>query len=234
MSVEAQQKLLAATVVLIGLGGAGCACASYLVAAGIGRLLLVDSGSVTTPDLNEQTLFLPEDVGKLKVQAAKTRLQAINPAARVECQLAAFDTYNAERTISAGSIVIDSMSNWQDKLTASDACMQMGRTLVHAGVRAFEFHVYTMIPGKSACLRCLLADIGMEDVVSSPEPQGALGPVAGMAGAFQAIEAIKIIAGIGTTPGSNLIRFDALRRYVQQITELRPTADCPDCGRVVI
>ena len=110
--------------------------------------------------------------------------------------------------------------------------MQQGKTLVHAGVRAFELQVYVMIPGRSACLRCMFADTGIEDVVSASDgPQGVLGPVAGMAGAFQAIEVIKLICGLGTTPGNSLTKFDALRRYVDQITELGPRPGCPDCGR---
>lgn len=232
MSAAAQEKLFRASVVILGLGGVGCACAGFLAEAGVGSLMLVDPADFKAEDLNEQVLLRETDIGLKKIDAAKRHLQELNAGIKVQTQHERFSSHNAERLARSGDIIVDAMGNWQDKLSASDICMQLGKTLVHAGMRAFEFQVYTMIPGKSACLRCMFADTGIEDIVSAAHgPRGVLGPVAGMAGSFQAIEVIKLICGLGTTPGSNLIKFDALRRYVQQITELSPRPGCPDCDR---
>jgi molybdopterin/thiamine biosynthesis adenylyltransferase len=232
MSAAAQRKLGNATVVLFGLGGVGCACAAYLAEAGVGTLVLVDPAELSERDLPEQVLLTSADLGKSKVEAVKSSLLKLNPTTNISTYKERCDTHSAERFISDADVVVESISDWQEKLSASDACMHMGKTLIHAGVRAFEFQVYVMIPGKSSCLRCMFAETGIEDVVSpSDGPRGVLGPVAGMAGAFQAIEAIKLICGLGATPGSSLTKFDALRRYVDQIIELGPRAGCPDCGR---
>ena len=232
MSDDAQEKLFASTVVLLGLGGVGSACAGYLAEAGIGKLVLVDPENVYEEDLNAQLLLTEADIGRTKVEASEQRLKALNPQIEIVSHKQKFTTHNADKFIAQGDVIVDCMGNWQDKLNASDACMHAGKILVHAGVRAFEFQVYVMIPGRSACLRCLFADTGIEDVVSSGEgPQGILGPVVGMAGAFQAVEVIKLICGLGATPGNYLIKFDALRRYVDQVMDLGPRPGCPDCGK---
>jgi adenylyltransferase/sulfurtransferase len=232
MSATAQEKLFHGQVVILGLGGLGCACAAYLAEAGVGSLVLVDPSELQEAELNEHILLRETDVGITKVEAAKKHLQELNPAINIHPHHERFSTHNAERLARSGEIIVDAMGNWQDKLSASDICMQLGKTLVHAGIRAFEFQIYTMIPGKSACLRCMFADTGIEDIVSAARgPKAVLGPLAGVAGSFQAVEVIKLICGLGATPGSNLIKFDALRRYVQQVTELSPRPGCPDCDR---
>ena len=231
MSEEAQQKLFDATAVILGLGGVGSACAGYLAEAGIGRLVLVDPQDVYEEDLAEQLLLTDKDVGISKVEAARKRLSELNPNLEVIAKKERFTSANAEKLLADYPIVVDSMGNWQDKLSASDVCMHKGKTLIHAGIRGFEFQIYVMIPGRSACLRCMFADTGMEDIVSADVLHGVLGPVAGMAGAFQAVEVIKLICGLGATPGSYLIKFDALRRYVDQVMDLGPRSGCPDCDR---
>ncbi len=230
MSPEAQEKLSTAKVAIAGMGGVGLACAGYLANAGVGHLIIIDPASVRLEDLPEQSLIDHSDIGTLKVIAAKRHLQRLNPSIKVTSEPLRLATHTAENFIRRGDIIVDCMGNWQDKLSASDVCMQQGKTLVHAGVRGYEFQIYAMIPGRSACLRCLFADTGIEDVVSSDDAAlGTLGPVAAMAGSFQAIEVIKMICGLGATPATNLTKFDALRRYVDQIIELGPRSGCPDC-----
>lgn len=231
MNPTAQERLGNAHVVLLGLGGSGTACATYLAAAGVGSLTLVDQAVLRNEDITECPLFRTADAGSLKVTTASQNLLAINPDIKISEVTNRLDAHNAEEIVEHAHLVIDGLSNWQDKLIVSDVCMQMGKTLVHAGLRGFEFHVYTMIPGRSACLRCVFSKVGLEDIASIAHKQrGVLGPVAGMAGSFQAIEAIKILAGIGPTPGNHLIKFDSLRRDFDDVTDLGPRPDCPDCG----
>lgn len=232
MTQTAQERLANARVVLLGLDGSGCACATYLVSAGIGELILIDQTLVRTEDLVDQPLFSADDIDAPKIAAAKTRLEEIDSKVKVRTLSQSIDSHNAEELIDDAHIVIDGLSDWQDKLLLSDVCMQLGKPLVHAGVRGFEFQVYTMIPGRSACLRCVFSKTGLEDVSSSwQSQQGTLGPLCGMAGAFQSIEAIKILSGLGPTPGSHLIKFDSLRRDFDDVTDLGPRPDCPDCGK---
>lgn len=231
MSENSQRQLQSARVTMLGLGGSAIACAVNLVESGVGNLTLIDGLRVDEPDLTEQFIFTENDIGKFRVEAASDWLAPRNTSLRLTPVREPFTAHSAERLLSTADIVVDSMDDWQMKLLASDVCMQLGRTLVHCALRGFEFHVYTMIPGRSACLRCVISRIGIEDVVSAPTSYGAFGPVSGMAGCFQAIEVIKLLTGLGTTPGNHLIKFDALRRDFDEVLELGPRPDCPDCGR---
>lgn len=231
MGENSQKQLAAARVLLLGVGGPASACAVYLVEAGVGNLILIDGLRVEETDLSEQFMFSDDNVGEFRVEAASKFLSSRNPALKVKGIREPFTAHSAERLLTGADIVVDCLDDWQSKLLASDVCMQLGRTFVHCGIRGFEFHMYTMIPGRSACIRCVLAKMGQEDIASTPPSDGAFGPLSGMAGCFQAIEVIKLITGLGTTPGNHLIKFDSLRRDFDDITNLGPRADCPDCGR---
>ena len=231
MNEAAQLRLLRAKVVILGLGGTGVACASYLSAAGLGTIRLVDDCSIQAVDLSAQTIFYPEDEGQTRIAAARRRLQKLNPDVSVEGFESSFNAHNAEDLLADSQVVIDALARWQDKVLLSDVCMQIDKPLVHAGLLAFSFHIFTMLPGRSACLRCVFHKVGLEDLPPDFGERGVFGPVAGMAGAFQAAEAIKLLTGVGTTPGNHLISFDALRRDYDDVVELNPRPDCPDCGK---
>jgi molybdopterin/thiamine biosynthesis adenylyltransferase len=231
MTEDSQKQLASAHVILLGLSSSASACAIYLVEAGIGHLTLVDQLRIDESDLNEQLLFQESNIGEFKVDAAKNYLLSRNSKLVVDTVKSPFNAHSAETIIAKADIVVDALEDWQSKLVASDICMQLGRTLVHAHIHGFEFHIYTMIPGRSACLRCVLSKTGLEDLVSTSAAYGTLGPLSGMAGCFQAIEVIKLVTGLGTTPGNHLIKFDSLRRDFDDVTDLGPRPDCPDCGR---
>jgi molybdopterin/thiamine biosynthesis adenylyltransferase len=231
MTEDSQKQLASAHVVFLGLSSSASACAAYLVEAGIGKLTLADQLRVDESDLNEQFMFNEANVGQFKVDAAKEYLQSRNPKLVVETSKTPFNAHTAEQLLSKADLVVDALEDWQSKLVASDVCMQLGRTMIHAHIQGFEFHIYTMIPGRSACLRCVLQRMGQEDLVSTSAAYGTLGPLSGMAGCFQAIEVIKLVTGLGTTPGNHLIKFDSLRRDFDDVTDLGPRPDCPDCGR---
>ena len=109
--------------------------------------------------------------------------------------------------------------------------MQVKKPLIHAGGGGFRFQVYTMLPSKSACLRCVLPEIGMDDVPLTTMEFGALEPVAAMIGALQAVEGIKVVAKVGASQGNELWKFDWLSGEFETIRGLDPRSDCPDCGR---
>jgi molybdopterin/thiamine biosynthesis adenylyltransferase len=231
MSVDKQLSLLGSRVVILGIGTSGTVCASYLAGAGVGMLRLVDPGLISLADLPLLTNFHRQDVGQPKVAVVAAQLECLNRDVHLEPAAVSFDPHNAEQLLSSCHLVIDCLDSWQDKLLCSDICMQMSLPLVHAGLMNWSFQVFTMIPARSACLRCVFGRLGLED---PPHPgAGAVdfGPVAGMAGAFQSAEAIQLLCDLGTSTPQRLIRFDALRREFEAITNLAPRPDCPDCGR---
>jgi molybdopterin-synthase adenylyltransferase len=226
-----QEKLFQARVLVIGLNAVGSNCARNLAAAGVGHLTLVDGGLLKKSDLASHGMFSSKDVGKSRVDALKACLEKLNPDVAVRVCNFKFDAYNAEELLAEADLVTESLDSWQDKLLASDSCMQTKRPLIHSGLMMFSFHVFSMIPGRSACLRCVFSRLGLEDFPADGVDQGVLAAVAALTGAFQAAEAIKLITQLGAVSANHLLRFDVLRSEFDDMTELTSRLDCPDCGR---
>jgi molybdopterin/thiamine biosynthesis adenylyltransferase len=231
MDETAQSRLLSARVVVIGLDGSGITAAVHLLQAGIGHLALIDSGEVVAEDVHFQTLFSNDDLGRHRATAIMRRLAPLNPEASLEPIAGSFNAHTAEEIVRGYDLAVDGLGDWQDKLIASDVCMQLGRPLVHAGISGFSFQLFTMVPGKSACLRCVLSQVGAEDLPPAEAQKARFSPLCGMAGSFQALEAIKLIARTGASAADELIRFDGVRRTFHAWPGLTPQKDCPDCGR---
>ncbi len=231
MTVERQLLLSQATVLMLGLNATGATCAMHLAQSGIGKLILVDCDLVKPSDLTVHPLLTMADVGDPKTLALSRSLQLINPDLKIEERFERFDAHNAESLLHEADLAVEGLRNWQDKLLASDNCMHILKPLIHAGLMEFSFHVFSMIPGKSACLRCVFSNLGLEDLPAAGPGRGELGAIAGLAGAFQAAEAIKIITRLGTISGNHLLRFDVLRSEFDDMTQLTSRSDCPDCGR---
>ena len=231
MTEQRQQRLLDAHVVILGLNPVGSTCAVSLAQAGVGRLTIVDHNVVQKSDLSAHGIFTEADINQPKVDALKRSLQRLSPDLLVRNCFYKFDAHNADKHLSEADLAVEALDSWQDKLLASDCCMHTERPLIHSGLMMFSFHVFCMIPGRSACLRCVFARLGLEDFPPEGFRQGLLGAVAGLAGAFQAAEAIKLITQLGTVSGNHLLRFDVLRSEFDDITELVGRSDCPDCGR---
>ena len=231
MSREAQARLAAARVLILGLRGSGTTAALLLAQAGIGHIRLMDADAVSREDVQFQSLYAPADVGRARGQAAKLRLARLHTGAQFDHVPGKLTAHTAEDIIDPNDVVIDALDDWQDKLLASDACMKTWRPLVHAGVTAFNFQLYTMVPGKSACLRCVFSQAGLEDVPTTKTESGRFEPICTMAGSFQALDTVKLIARLGASAADEMVTFDGLRRTLQTIHGLTPHSDCPDCGR---
>jgi molybdopterin-synthase adenylyltransferase len=226
-----QQKLFEAKVAILGLNAVGTNCARNLAQAGVGHLTLIDDSLVQTADLASHGIFTEADLKLAKVNVLKQQLLRLNPEIVVQACFCRFDPHNAEKLLEGADLAVESLASWQDKLLASDCCMQARRPLIHSGLMMFTFHVFSMIPGRSACLRCVFARLGLEDFPPDGFNDGVLGAVASLAGAFQAAEAIKLITQLGTISANHLLRFDVLRSEFDDMTELTGRSDCPDCGR---
>lgn len=231
MNTERQLLLRQATVLILGLNASGVTCAMHLTQSGIGKLILVDPELIALSHLVAHPLLTVSDIGRGKAEAIAEALQKINPELRVEVKRENIDPHNAESLLHEADLAVEGLNNWQDKLLASDTCMNVLKPLIHAGLMEFSFHVFSMMPGRSACLRCVFSNLGLEDLAFSAPTRGELGAIAGLAGAFQAAEAIKLITKLGTISGNHLLRFDVLRSEFDDMTQLTGRSDCPDCGR---
>jgi len=215
LSEDAQARLRASKVVIFGIVGTGAITAELLSEAEVGELVLVDENL--------------KELSKLK-----RRLQ--NSARSGEHFKVKLTTYassdnQSENLLKQSSVAIDSLENWQEKLSLSDVCMSTGTPLIHAGVAGFRFQVFAMLPSKSACLRCALPCAGIDDVPLTPPNLATIDAVLSMVAAWQSIETIKLLAGLGASQGNELIKFDCLSGEFEIVRGLDPRRDCPDCGR---
>lgn len=214
MSAEAQARIINGKVLVLGMGAWGCGVAQYLAEVGIGNISCTDEND-STPNIWNQ-VFAP--------RWAKVGIEATARQWR-------FNAAEAEGLIASADAVVDVLDNWQHKLVTSDLCMQLTKPLIHAGGSGFRFQVYNMLPGKSACLRCVFPEVGMDDVPLTTTDVSSMAPVVGMIAALQALEAIKVVADIGATQGNELWKFDWLSGELETIRGLDPRFDCPDCGK---
>ncbi len=220
---KAQEKLKHSTVALVGIGGLGSFVATLLAFAGIGKLIIIDDGVVDLPDLNRQILYRWQDIGKKKVQCAKVALKAINP----HIEIVAIDS-KLDRSIAhilrASDAVVDCLDNWPARILLNDICVNLGLPLVHGGVRGLSGQVMVILPGKTACLRCILR--GAEEKTKMVP---ILGATVGVIGSIQAMETIKILSGYGKPMAGKMLIFDGYHGEVDILrVERRP--DCPSCG----
>ncbi|HEY9679798.1 MAG TPA: ThiF family adenylyltransferase [Drouetiella sp.] len=209
--LEARERLSHATALIAGVQSYGAVAARYLTEAGVGKIVLVD-----------------EDPKALS--SAFKNVDGISNS-EVVCKATRMDGHDADQLFKPCDLIVDGLNNWQEKLLVSDVCMQIGKPLIHAGGAGFRFQVFTMRPSRSACLRCVFPLAGIDDVPLQPLEQNSIAAVLGMVGAWQSVEAIKLLAKVGATQGNELTKIDFLSGEFETIRGLDPRTDCPDCGR---
>lgn len=209
-----QQRINSAKIAIFGLNGPGSVAAKTLAQAGIGELVLID----TSPKLLA-------GLKRILINSSDT-----NSNQKITLFAKSLTDKQTEQLLGECSLVIDALPDWQEKLHLSDTCMRTQTPLIHAGVAGFRFQIFSMLPLKSACLRCALPMSGIDDVPLEPPDTNSLAAVVEMVGAWQSIEAIKIIARIGATQGNELFKFDCLSGEFEVVRGLDPQPDCPDCG----
>ena len=223
-----QQRLKNTRVLVVGTGGLGCPAALYLAAAGIGTLGLVDFDRVELSNLQRQVLFGTEELGQLKVEAARERLLALNPEIEVLAHALTLRADNVCEVIEDYDIVLDGSDRLSTRYLVNDACVLLGRPLVTAAIHHFEGQAMTYIPGLGPCYRCLFPQVE-EGAVASCAEAGVLGVLPGVLGTLQANEAIKIAAGIGAPLVGRLLSYDALELRFTELPVSRRD-DCLVCG----
>ncbi len=223
-----QLKLLQSKVLLIGAGGLGCPAALYLAAAGVGTLGLVDDDVVDRSNLQRQVLHGEADVGRPKVESARARLAALNPALAVREFRERLTSANVERLLAGWDVVVDGSDNFATRYLINDACVKLNLPNVHGSVFRFEGQVsvfWPRGPHGGPCYRCLYPEPPPPELAPSCAEAGVLGVLPGVVGLLQAVEALKILLGIGTPLVGRLLHYDAL---LPRFMELRLERD-PAC-----
>src|SRR5262245_1930342 len=212
---------------VIGVGGLGAPAAMALAAGGIGTLGLVDSDVVDVSNLHRQPLYETADVGRAKVDVAADRLRARHPALRVETWRARFAADDAA-LLRGFDVVLDSTDTIAAKFDVNDAAVAAGVPLVHAGVLGFRAQLMTVLPGRSACYRCIFEDAPPPGDVPSCSEAGVLGPVPALAAAVQAAEALRLLTGRAPLYADRLLTIDLLTGATRAVPLAR-NPRCPAC-----
>lgn len=223
-----QERLKNGRVLIVGAGGLGSPAALYLAAAGVGRLGLVDCDRVELSNLQRQVLYDSADVGRLKAEAARERLLALNPEITVVAHALALRADNVLEVLRDYDVVLDGTDRLTTRYVVNDACVLLHKPLVSAAIHRFEGHAMTYLPRRGPCYRCLFPE-AEEGVVASCAEAGVLGVLPGVLGAIQATEAIKILTGIGEPLVGRLATYDALELRFLELPVTR-RADCAVCG----
>jgi molybdopterin-synthase adenylyltransferase len=224
---EGQRKLAEGSVLVIGAGGLGSPALLYLAGAGIGRIGVVDADRLDLSNLQRQVIHATPDLDRNKAESARERIAALNPEVTVEAHPVRFDRNTAGPLLSRYDFVLDCTDNFDSKFFIADACHRANRPYCHAGILRHDGQLLTVIPGKTACYRC---------VFEAPPPEasapvaGPMGYVPGVIGTLEAAEAIRYLLGIGRLLTNRLLVFRSLEMTFRLIP-LQRNPDCPLCGQ---
>jgi adenylyltransferase/sulfurtransferase len=223
-----QEKLKAARVLVVGVGGLGSPAALYLAAAGCGTLGLVDCDRVELSNLQRQVLFDSSAIARSKAEAGRERLASLNPEIRVVAHALELKAANVRAVFKDYDLVLDGTDRLATRYLVNDACVILGLPLVSAAIHRFEGQVMTYVPGQGPCYRCVFPQ-APEGGVANCAQAGVLGVLPGVLGTLQATEAIKLITGVGDPLTGRLLTYDALEmRFHEFRVARRP--DCAVCG----
>ena len=219
-----QERLKRVKVFIAGAGGLGCAAATYLTAAGVGMLRIVDHDRVELNNLNRQVLYWQEDIGKVKVNSASQKLAKLNQEVKIEAIGEMITEANISQLIGGFDLIVDAMDNLPTRYLLNKAALDKNIPFFHGAVYGFEGRAMTIIPGKTACLRCVYRGAIPE------EKFPVIGVTPAVIGCIQATEVIKYIVGIGQLLTNKLLVYDGLN---MKFTEFRLKRDpnCEHCGK---
>ncbi|MFP1982646.1 HesA/MoeB/ThiF family protein [Lonsdalea quercina] len=228
---EGQLRLADATVLLVGLGGLGAPCALYLAAAGVGRLLLADHDTLHLSNLQRQVLYRTEDIAQPKAILARRQLQALNPEIAIEALHMRLEGEALAKAVRRVDLVLDCSDNMATRHAVNAACVRAEKPLVSASAVGFGGQLLVLTPPYlHGCYACLYPDAN--EPVRNCRTAGVLGPVVGVMGTLQALEAIKLLCGLTSTLDGKLKLFDA-RQQQWNTLQLTAAASCPVCGSAV-
>lgn len=228
VGANGQQRIADGRVLLIGVGGIGCAAAAYLASSGVGHITVCDFDTVDETNLGRQVLYAHGHIGELKAEVAATRLRKINPAIEVEAISERLTGDALVAAVAAVDVVLDGCDNFATRFEVNDACVAKSRRLISGSAIRLEGQLAVFGPdySESPCYRCLYADA--DESLGDCAGNGVLAPVPGVVGTLMAVECLKFLAGIA--PPAPLLRlYDGTASEFRHLgVSKRP--DCPACA----
>jgi len=220
---EGQERLKKAHIFIAGAGGLGSPVAIYLAVAGVGTLTVVDKDVVDQSNLNRQILHYDRDIGRKKVASAEEKLQAYNPDITVRVIDTTIDESNAASLVGHADGIVDAMDNYPTRYLLNEVAHAKKIPLFHGAIRGFYGQVTTILPGKTACLRCIFPCAPPQEVFP------VVGATPGIIGTIQATEVIKYLLGTGDLLANRLLIWDGMAMHAEELrVEQNPA--CPFCG----
>jgi adenylyltransferase/sulfurtransferase len=226
VGARGQARLGASRVLVVGAGGLGVPVLSYLAGAGVGRLGIVDGDRLEPSNLHRQTLYALADVGRPKAELAAERLRALNPHVDVQAYAERLDVARGEALLRPYDLVIDCTDNFSTKFLLNDLCMRLGKPVILSSVYQYEGQLQVVRPERrSACLRCIWPEATRDGIVGNCAEAGVLGPVPGIFGSLQALEALKILLDLPGQLGDELLVVDLTTLAISRV-RARRAAPC--------
>ena len=229
VAMEGQQKLRHARVLVVGAGGLGSPVLSYLAAAGVGTLGIVDFDTVDFTNLQRQIIYSTADVGRLKLEAAEERIHAMNPDVKVQVHETRLTSENALEILKDYDVVVDGTDNYPTRYLVNDACVMLGIPNVYGSIFRFDGQASVFCTKAGPCYRCVYPEPPPPGLVPSCAEGGVLGVLPGIIGTIQATEVVKLILGKGTSLAGRLLVLDAMKMHFREL-KLRKEPGCPVCS----
>jgi len=220
---EGQGKLKRSRVVIAGTGGLGSPIALYLTAAGIGTIRVIDHDQVALSNLNRQILHWEEDVGRKKVDSARAKLRNLNSMVEIQAIAETITEKNVSELLDGFDALVDAMDNLPTRYILNRCAIEKNIPFFHGAVNGFEGRVMTVLPGETACLRCMYRGLVPQ------EKFPVIGVVPAVIGSIQATEVIKYLVGIGKLLTNRLLIYDGLRVTFSEF-RLNRNPNCDHCG----
>lgn len=226
---KGQLRLKNSSILIIGAGGLGSVLGYYCAAAGFGTIGIAEYDTIEISNLNRQILHSTHDINKPKIDSAVQKLSSFNPEITFKTYDERMDGERMSQILTSYDVAADGTDNFESKFMINDACVKNRKPFVHASVLSMSGEVMTVIPGKSACLRCLFLQPPSEGTYKTSKEVGILGSVAGIAGSIQATECIKLAAGLPDLLTDTLLTFDAFTTEYKKL-KIRKNPECPVCS----
>ena len=222
--LKGQERLKKARVFIAGAGGLGSSSATFLAAAGVGTLRIVDHDKVELSNLNRQVLHWPEDIGKRKVGSAEIKLSQLNPDVAVEAIEEKITQANISKLTEGFDLIVDAMDNLPTRYLLNKVAIAKNIPFFHGAVYGFEGRAMTVIPGRTACLRCVYRGAIPEETFP------VIGVTPAVIGCIQATEVIKYLVGMGQLLANRLLVYDGLNMKFTEF-KIKKDPNCPHCGK---